>query len=590
MCTNCNDNNAPYFSLQSFINSSCTDCDNSCWPSNKVCYTGGDLPCSGILKNDTIEDALVKIDAQICSALGDYSAYQKNCLPAWFEAPINDEATFVDAITAYACTIASNLGTFTGTTFPQYQSSVAAQISNITGPSISCTSAGVITSDNLTTILTKYCAKFSNLDDAIDLTDVDFGDCFTVTSQPQNIHQGFAEVLQQICQVKALAEANSGTLPTFDNIGSCLAAPLTSSDTLVSTVNKIKTKLCSIDSSFVGSDINWGCEAPDGDSLQEAVQALADTTDALVLNELNEFSADFVVELIDSDVPCAGKKISLATPLTQDRFVAASPSDTSPATLIDKLNGVDISVDDTTLDGKVTLIPAYKLKAASGDDAPSFLINKLNGSTASGITITPTYNPTTKVVDLILSVDNTTLCALFSNCGNTCTTYTVTPSGSSSLSYVDCDGNSVEFSSITGATTFCAQLNSVYAPNATIVNVGPCIPDPLINGFLLLNNSTTVSISDVNTAGDPFFTISTGVFPVVPTETLTAIGTTSAAVTVVTTIGNGSAKLYKNNVLQETISMVGGGSWDFAAVTFATGDDMKIIVEDLPLTTTTTAL
>ncbi len=56
-----------------------------------ICYTGADLPCSGIVSSDTIEDALTKIDGILCSNTGNYATYQKNCLPTWFGSVINSE-------------------------------------------------------------------------------------------------------------------------------------------------------------------------------------------------------------------------------------------------------------------------------------------------------------------------------------------------------------------------------------------------------------------------------------------------------------------------------------------------------------------
>jgi len=478
-CPDCNQNTPLVFNVQSFIDATCGDCgDTQCLSSKYVCYQGSALPCSGIATGDDLETVLTKIDEQICSISGDYSTYQFNCLPAYFGQAITTEAEFVDAITSYACAIATNLQTFTGVTFPQYQSEVTAQISTIDGPSLTCTSAGVNSNDNLSTILTKYCAKFSSIDDAIDLTDIDFGDCFSVVTQPQTIHQGFVEVLSQICQVKTIAEGASGVLPTFNNIGSCLAAPLTSTDSLEDTVIKLRTKVCSIDSSFDGTTITWGCGAPDGDTLQEAVQALANASSTNTLNSITEVSSDFILELVDKDIPCAGKKLSLATPLNQDRFVASNSADTTPGTLVDKLTGNGIDVDDTTTPGQIILTPDHKVLADATDTVPNYLVDKLEGSTVNGITITPVYNALTGKVTLQLTVDDSLFCAAVSTCVPvTCNQYLVTNPDAFSrpITWMQCDGSTVEMSiEASSAMSICARLGSVVSAGCTIVATGEC--------------------------------------------------------------------------------------------------------------------
>jgi hypothetical protein len=47
----------------------CTDCEQSCTSSNTVCYTGPNLPCSGVNTNDTITVVLQKIDNVICELI-----------------------------------------------------------------------------------------------------------------------------------------------------------------------------------------------------------------------------------------------------------------------------------------------------------------------------------------------------------------------------------------------------------------------------------------------------------------------------------------------------------------------------------------
>jgi len=577
-CQDCNDNYPLNFTPLNI--GGCDGCGD-CMSTKGFCYNGPNLDCSGIETGDSLDVAFSKLDEQMCSAIGDYSAYQKNCLPAWFGAPILTEATFVDAITSYTCTIATNLQTFTGVTFPAFQDEVTAEIEAITGPGLVCTSAGVIISDSLQTVLTKYCTKFSDIDEALDVSTADWDGCFTVGIAPTTVLEGFNEVLSQICQVRTLALAGGSVLPTFNNVGSCLASP-TTTDTLVATINKIKTRLCATDT-YLGGNVDWGCLTALDETLEGNVQFIAQT-----LNDLSEvkttFSADFVVEATDEDNPCAGVTVSLATPLTGDRFVAYDSGDTSPGTLVDKIVagiGIDLSESDDT---NQMLISSTGVVAGSNTDTdPAYLIDKLNGSSNSGISIVPTYNPTTKKVDLNIVIDEAQLCFLFGNCsGGICTSYTVTPVGASDgVNYVDCDGNTINLT-ITGATTFCAKINTVYAPASTIVNVGSCTPNPNTSGFLLINNSSNIQVSSVNTGGSTFYTTTDGAYPVGPGATLVGVGVTSAAVRVVVASGSGVVKLYKNNILQQTLTVSGAGNYTFTAVTFAPGDSMKVIADVAP--------
>ena len=56
---------------------------------------------------------------------------------------------------------------------------------------------------------------------------------------------------------------------------------------------------------------------------------------------------------------------------------------------------------------------SYEVKGDTSDDAPGFLIDKLNGNGSNGISVDPSYNPTTKKVDLNVNVNVSTLFNLF---------------------------------------------------------------------------------------------------------------------------------------------------------------------------------
>lgn len=352
-----------YFNIQPFFNQQCQECsqNNGCLPTDNICYTGPDLTCSTIHTADTLTVALQKIDIQICSAIGDYSNYQFHCLTAFYGQAITTEAQFVDAITSYVCDTTAELVAFTGTTFPTYQSTVTEQFNAVTVPEITCSIAGVTSSDNLNTILTKYCTAFNTLHTAIDLSSVTWNNCFVVSSTPTTIAQGFSTVLSQICQLQATSGA---VLPTFNNTTTCLASPGTA-DTLVATIGKIITRLCQT-ATFNALTPTWGCVTTATD-LQSAIQNILTPLNVLIKNNAS-YSSDFVITQNDNSNVCAGIHVALATPINQDRLVAATTGDSSPGTLIQKLTpGTNIGLDFTTTPGQI-------------------IINATNNATFSGIT------------------------------------------------------------------------------------------------------------------------------------------------------------------------------------------------------------
>ena len=352
-CENCN-NNSPFstFSLQATYPTACvpSECSGQVFKTKCVYYSGANLSCSGINTNDSLELALQKIDTQICTITGDYSTYNTYCL-----APITTQRQFVETISEFVCNTQTSLSTFTGTTFPAYQSTVNTRFTALEVPGITCSFASVTNTDTLQQILTKYCTAFTTLNNKFSLSGVNWGQCFTVVSNPTSIADAFSLLVDQICQVKSMT---SGSLPVFNNIGTCLPSP-GSSDTLVSTINKIITKLCSLPTFNINS-INWGYltkpSSVDND-LQSAFQTITTKVSDNSFNAVTGYSADFVVSATNPSDPTAGKTIALATPISQDRYVAATNGDSSPGVLQSKLYaGTGITLDYTTNAGKATII------------------------------------------------------------------------------------------------------------------------------------------------------------------------------------------------------------------------------------------
>lgn len=398
------------YNVQYFYDDNCFTCNEECGNNitNAKCiaYTGANLACSGIETDDSLETALQKIDEQICAVTGDYSQYQFNCLPTWLGESITTESEFVDAITAYACEITENLESFTGVTFPSYQSSVAARFDAIEGPGLTCVTAGVTSADSLDTILTKYCTKFGAIEDFISLDGVTWDTCNVVSPEPTNLSEAFQVLVDQICQI----QEDGATLPTFNNSANCLSG--SSTDTLVETVDAITERLCLTDV-YSGDDIILGCLEPEDTTLQSVIQELVTQTSDL-MQVTPTFSGDFVVSATDLGDPCAGVTVSLATPINQDRFVAIDVADTTPGVLEDKLiAGTGITLDTTTTPGTMIVnasgtADTFEVKANTAG-SEGYLDEKVAGGSNVGISINVTYNGGTDKIDIVPTIDASAL-------------------------------------------------------------------------------------------------------------------------------------------------------------------------------------
>lgn len=505
-CSSCSSTSPVRFTAQYFYNAQCADgCGtgpNACCDASDSIYRGPALTCSGINPLDSVATALQKLDEQVCSAIGDYSTYQFNCLEAWCSCTITTESQFVDTITAYACETRSLLNTFVGTTFPSYQTNYDERFTALEVPGITCATASVNSSSTLNQILTAYCTQLTNIKAAINVSTVDWDQCFTVGSPPSTIIAGFDLLIDQICEVKTLAQA-AAVLPVFNNTAyTCLSSP-GASDTLVQTITKILDVLCGL-AEFDPGNISWGCTGSEPANLEAGVQQIVDSVDTL-LQALPTYSEDFVVTATDPEDPCAGLTISLATPINQDRFVASNDADTSPGTLIDKLSaGTNITLDDTTTPGLVIINSTgdnYTVKANTAG-SPGFLDAKIKGQTdtTGSITITESYNAGTDKLDLTPSLNTAAFmeyifstienniewksrfCSLVSSCipGDICTAYTITNAGgpgeTATYSYTDCTGIAQSGVLAEGGTIDVCALGGVFvtAGSASVVEIAPC--------------------------------------------------------------------------------------------------------------------
>lgn len=406
-CNNCSSSSKSY-NVSSLYSPNCNECSEGCGEcvdTKCITYKGPNLPCSLVMEGDTIEVALEKLDAKLCEASGDYTSYNVNCLAG--DEPILTEEQFVDAITLAHCNLATTVSTFLNTTFPEYQTEVDYRFIAIEHPGIICSSAGVLESDTLQEVLAKYCTKFESLDDELDLSNVDWNQCFTVATLPTTLTEAFDAIIDMVCAGGIIVPE----LPLFNNLGTCLATP-TGGDSLEDTIIKIRTRLCQTPT-FDINTLSWGCTAKPSivpNDLQAAFQSLLDQVDDYLKNKLT-FSSDFVVGPTSASDPCLGKSVSLSTSLAQDRFVAVNIGDTAPGTLSQKLIAGDgITLDTTTVPGTMIISSTggsgddYTVIAGPGDGTHASLIEKIIGS--SGIvTVGLSHDPISEKVIITATVD-----------------------------------------------------------------------------------------------------------------------------------------------------------------------------------------
>jgi hypothetical protein len=439
-------NTTPFFqgyNTQYYSSNNCQSSGSgSCGTTDGIGYSGPNLNCSGVDNGDSLTVALQKMDTAICTNTGDYSTYNTYCL-----SPITTQQQFVEKISQYVCNLSTTVNTFIDTTFPAYQTTVTNEFNAINNPAITCSFAGVTSADNLISVLNKYCSAFGTLNTAISLSGVTWGSCFTVSPAPTTIAAGFNTLISQICQLKS--EISSGGLPTFNNLDSCLSGG-TANDSLVTTVNLLKTQVCSCPTFDINS-LTWNCVTKPSEAgvtdLQDAFAALMAKVDTLSQEAITTYSGDFVVTSTNPDSACAGKSIALTTPIANnDRLVAATTSDTAPGTLQQKVTpGAGITLDFATTPGQMIINSTasgstYQVKATSGDPNPGYLVSKLEGSSdnVSGLFLTILSDTTTNKAQVSGTIDLTVLvpailslvqntpslqaswCAINANCPSAC--------------------------------------------------------------------------------------------------------------------------------------------------------------------------
>lgn len=387
-CTNCNQSNTSSFSVP-FMQVPNTG--NSIDTRNSV-YTGPELLCLGVSTNTCLQDIIQSIDSKVCQSVGNYSQYNFNCLSSSYV--ITDEASFVNAITNYACVTRLNLNTLTTLVNSNY-TALNSLITDTNSPSLTspCTNIVYNTSSTLKQVITAQSNAICGIYSQLALTGVVWNGCFTVTTPPTTIVAGFQEVLNQICQVKA-SITSSGTLPVFDNTGTCLASP-TTTDSLVDTIIKIRTRVCQTPTFIIGNLNSSTCVGFTSTStLEDVLDSQNAQIDNISQNSIRSVSSDFTLNFIDPLQPCLGKTIALNSSVV-DRSVALDNTDTTPGNLSDKITqGNNITLDFGVINpGKLTISATggittdEKVKVNNSDSTPGFLQDKITGNSSTGVTV-----------------------------------------------------------------------------------------------------------------------------------------------------------------------------------------------------------
>lgn len=230
-CTSCSEHTGVSYITYNNENCEPKKCENPVIDSSCVVYTGAALNFTEITSGDTVEEAIIKIE----------EAFDK-VTAATFTPIIISCLKPVDPITSL-----EEFSTLIGTAFCNLQSSYNAyvvsnntrvtnienDVDDIINPGIvTCPALGVIVTDTLPQILVKYGTAICTLLAHTDISGVSWG---AGAPSISTIGEAFTYVL-------SLFTADI----TFNNVGSCLINPVTTTDSVTSTINNIKATLCDV--------------------------------------------------------------------------------------------------------------------------------------------------------------------------------------------------------------------------------------------------------------------------------------------------------------------------------------------------------
>lgn len=385
-------------------------CKGGCLDSKCVFYTGPALNNLSVTTGEDVESIIIKLDDLIgANSSSGFPTYNYFCLDDVH--PINTQKEFVEAASKAICDNTTALNIFVSNTFENYKGYVEEQLDLINKPGFSIGCAGIVNTDSLKTSFVKLANYVCSID--LNLSNVTWDAHYLVPTLPTTVAEGFSVILDQIGILKA-SLGGGGAVLTFNNVGSCLPSPVTTSDSLVDTINKIKTRLCT-SPVFDINALVWGCIPKPSSvttNLQAAFQAVLSKIDSISQNIPTFSGGDFIVSPTDPGNPCMGKTVSLASS-NPVAVVSSTPLDTAPGTLSEKLQaGTNISLDYTTVPGTVIINSSggastdEKVKSGSSDPSSGYLIDKIETIDSSdGITLSKNLNLSTNTVDLQVGVN-----------------------------------------------------------------------------------------------------------------------------------------------------------------------------------------
>lgn len=441
-CTNCQNNNQISYSYTT--PPKCPHCTNTCTcsscggdsscrndsenkDSSDIIYSGHNLLCSGVESGATVEEIIQKFDEKFCSLGGsDYSTYTiASCLLTPSGGQITSEKEFVESISDYVCNFKSEYNTFI-TEYNTFVTEVTEVIQGVNSVgATTCVDIGIVPTDTIAEGFTKMGNSVCGLIQQAKLTGVNWNVCgFSTSIVPSTIPAGFTKILEYFCQLSNSIPSEV-TLPTFNNVGSCLPGVNTAADSIGTTIEKLKSKVCSLDYDLTG--LNFGC-VPVAGNLQGVLQNIIDRVNA---NPITYFHpTDFIIETMDGG-PCFGRNIKINA-ANFDRKVASNSSDTTPGTLFDKLQaGTNVTLDFLSVPGKVIINSTgggggsdnfkVRVNASDPDGSGDYLDTKIDGGAdlSGAMTITASANGTNDKVIVTPNINYNTLTQFILNEINT---------------------------------------------------------------------------------------------------------------------------------------------------------------------------
>lgn len=412
-------------------------------PTDATCveYTSTPLSCLGGTEIQKLDEILQRIDIRICELTGGtdpYGDFELLCLE-----PVTTARDFAERTAAMLCQVRTTLLNFINNLYPVDLMAIKAEITDLNkaGFDKSCSGLNIVRADTISMVLSKLAEAICALElTTSDLSQVDWDKCVTISQAPSSIQEGFNFILQQLC---TLQDAGTSThLPSFDNTGSCLAAP-SITDSLQETIMKIRSHLCSLPTFSVTALPNTCVSLSGITTLEQSLSKILTQLDNLSRNSIRQVdNSQFSIADADATQPCQGKRLVLTgTVQGTDRMVAVNAADTVPGTLEQKISaGTGIAVDANAVPGKLTItttqIIDYRVKTHETDSTPGYLSQKMIGAPGEvNVTVTPVTDQLevrasidySIVIDRLFDILETDadlkarFCALVASCPSPCT-------------------------------------------------------------------------------------------------------------------------------------------------------------------------